>query len=829
MTSTPETFRYDAFLSYRHQEPDRSFAWSLVERLEGAGFKVAIDERDFRPEQTFLEEMERCIRQSRLTLAVLSPRYLESGNTMEEAIVRKVLDQKERQRRLVPLILEAAERPVWLYDIVGIDFTTLKARVDPFAKLCEALGPPRADGSGASPGSPEPRWHDESARSLAETLAQLYLREEELLSTGGDVAPVRREILEARRQLREGGRLQPGDFLSGGRFRLIEPLGRGGFSTVWKAFDKQTRELVAVKVLHGQHADDRSRVERFFRGARKMAELHHQGIVRVLEKRLDDGGFHFFVMEYLSGGDLRDAVLGKRVSKEMIVPLFQEMAAALSFAHERGVIHRDIKPANILLDAKGRLKLSDFDLVRAADTTGGTMGGGMLGTFLYSAPEAMSTPQDAGVAADVYSLAMTVAFCLYGADLPVEALRDAGSFLRKLPCSGGVQSVLRKAAAWEPEERFVTVADFFRALAAGAVEPDPEVPQPERQPRQARQRVEGEKELFALLEREIADVSPVERGETVLRAVERALPIRPEDLRTLGVVAWSLDYFPGRSASPAEREAARRLKDAALVSLREKIPPPPLPDPGHSDWVAIPGGSFIMGTPEGQGGDQDEQPEHSVTLSPFRLLVRPITNGEYRRLVAGSKGSSDLPAVHVSWYQAYSYAAWLGGRLPTEAEWEYAARAGSRHAYCDRYGSSTTLNKVGWYRGNSGRKLQPVQQLEPNPWGLFDMYGNVWEWTADWFDAYSAEPQNDSWGPPSGGPDHGLFVRRVPQAWRSAGWRVMRGGCFWDDADWARAAFRDFWAPDFEDQNLGFRVVFPAASKGEANTRRDTKQISPWG
>lgn len=465
MSPTPATFRYDAFLSYRRREPDRSFARGLLTRLEQAGFSVAIDERDFRPEQTFLEEMERCVRESRFTLALVSPAYFESGNTREEAIICKVLDLNERRRRLLPLVLEPVERPVWLYDLVGIDFTDPRPLVDPYARLLLALGTP-ANGSATVPGT-VPSFPDPRTRSVAEALEKAYRSEEETVSSGGDPTAVRQEILALRRELREGGRLQAGDFLAGGRYRLLAQLGRGGFSTVWKAFDRELRNLVAVKVLHGQHTEDRSRRERFFRGARKMAELHHPGIVRVLEKRLDDGGFHFFVMELLPGGDLREAVLGKHLAPQAVLPLLLEVAAALGYAHEHGVTHRDVKPANILLDADRHPKLTDFDLVRAADTTGGTMAGGMLGTWLYAAPEAMSSPQEVGVAGDVYSLAMTAVFCLHGADLPLEVLRDAGSFLRRLPCPPGLQTALRKALAWEPEERFASVAELAQALSEG--------------------------------------------------------------------------------------------------------------------------------------------------------------------------------------------------------------------------------------------------------------------------------------------------------------------------------------------------------------------------
>jgi formylglycine-generating enzyme required for sulfatase activity len=776
MTPPAETFRYDAFLSYRRKEPDRGFARSLLARLESEGLKLAIDERDFSPEATFLEEMERCICESRFTLTLLSPRYFESGNTTEEAVLCKVLDMAERRRRLIPLVLEPVERPGWLYNITGIDFTDPQPLVDPFEKLLAAL---RNSGQGeeARP-APEPSFPDDATRDLGAALEECYRREEELLSTSGDTTAVRRKILDLKRQLREGGRLKAGDYLAEGRFRLIELLGRGGFATVWKAVDRREHGLIAVKVLHGQHADDRSRRERFFRGARKMAELHHQGIVRVVEKRLGEGGFHFFVMEYLPGGDLREAVLGKRLAPEAVLPLLQEVAVALQFAHEHGVFHRDVKPANVLLDAEGRPKLTDFDLVRAADTTGGTtLGGAMLGTFLYTAPEVMSEPQEAGVAADVYSLAMTAAFCLHGADLHVEVLRDAASFLSKLPCAVGVQAVLRKAAAWVPGQRFTSVAEFAAALKEGLSAVQVATARKRLLAGERPQVKDEAKALNALLEKQVAALPEAERPTAVLRAVEEALPIAPEDLTTIGLVAWALDYFPGRSKVLGDRAAAGVLREGSLAALRERCPAPPCPGPSDPDWAAIPGGSFMMGTPTGQPGGGAERPPHPVALSPFRLLVHPVTNREYDRLLAGYSGAADLPAIDVDWYSAYAYAAWLGGRLPTEAEWEYAARAGCTHPYCDRAGTATTLFRVGWYDGNSGGRLHPVQELEPNPWGLYDMYGDVWEWVSDWCGTYQKEAQADPWGPPSG-----------------AG-RVVRGGCYWDLGVEARAAFRSFGLP----------------------------------
>jgi hypothetical protein len=133
---------YDVFISYRHGAGDTAFARQLLASLEADGYIVAIDERDFPANASFLQEMERCIRQSRFTVAVISARYLESDNTQEEAIISKVLDMSERKRRLIPLILESVALPAWLYGIVGVDFTRPDPLIEPFEKLKATLGAP---------------------------------------------------------------------------------------------------------------------------------------------------------------------------------------------------------------------------------------------------------------------------------------------------------------------------------------------------------------------------------------------------------------------------------------------------------------------------------------------------------------------------------------------------------------------------------------------------------------------------------------------------------------------------------------------------------------
>ncbi len=309
----------------------------------------------------------------------------------------------------------------------------------------------------------EAQYLDEGVRRLSLALESAYEARAELVSTGGDTAKIQDEILTLRRRLREGGELKAGDYLLDGRFKLLEAVGRGGFAKVWKAYDKKTRCIVAVKVLHGQYRNDKSRRERFFRGAKKMDRLKHRRIVRVIEACLQDGNFHFFVMEFLRGGNLKKAVLAGRFSELQRLRIILRIGRALTYAHERELIHRDIKPDNILLDLEGEPKLTDFDLVRALDSTGGTRTG-MLGTVVYAAPEVMKRAQDADARADVYGLGMTAVFTFYGRDLPLDALRAPQNFIRNLDLSEATRAALAKAVSWDPERRFQSVEDFCQFL-----------------------------------------------------------------------------------------------------------------------------------------------------------------------------------------------------------------------------------------------------------------------------------------------------------------------------------------------------------------------------
>ncbi len=268
---------------------------------------------------------------------------------------------------------------------------------------------------------------------------------------------------------------------------------------------------------------------------------------------------------------------------------------------------------------------------------------------------------------------------------------------------------------------------------------------------------------FDVFERGLGGVAPSRRTEVLLRVAELTMPIleaAPEEPVLIAALVWALDFF---ARDPEHEGDALKLRNRVLAPLRQKRPPPPLPGPDDPRWADIPAGTFWMGAGPNEGRDkpdmQDELPRHQVSLSAFRLMVRELTNAEYRRLVPDHEGADDLPATGMNWYEAYTYAAWMGGRLPTESEWEYAARANCSFAYCKRDGSEAKLSEVAWWVGNSTDptsgepSIQPVMQLEPNPFGLWDIYGNVWEWNASWFGTYTEAPKMDPPGPtfdPSG-------------------------------------------------------------------------------
>ena len=218
------------------------------------------------------------------------------------------------------------------------------------------------------------------------------------------------------------------------------------------------------------------------------------------------------------------------------------------------------------------------------------------------------------------------------------------------------------------------------------------------------------------------------------------------------------------------------------------------------EMVYVEGGTFRMGATEEQGEDacDDENPVHRVTLSSYLIGKHEVTQALWEEVMgcnpSKNKQGGDYPVENVSWFDCQEFIGKLNARtgmrfrLPTEAEWEYAARGGVRSKGY-KYAGSNKLNEVGWYRSNSGNHTHPVGEKKPNELGLYDMSGNVWEWCQDWYGDYTDEAQTNPTGPQSGGV------------------RVLRGGSSWLNARFCRVSYRCSGDPGNRYGSIGLRLV----------------------
>ena len=206
-------------------------------------------------------------------------------------------------------------------------------------------------------------------------------------------------------------------------------------------------------------------------------------------------------------------------------------------------------------------------------------------------------------------------------------------------------------------------------------------------------------------------------------------------------------------------------------------------------WVHICGGTFTMGSAKNDPQAlNEEKPTHRVTVSEFWIGKTEITNEQYRSFRSDHQGEAKLPATYVSWDEAKATCEHFGGRLPTEAEWEYAARADSKTAWSVG-DDEKLLEDYAWYDKNSGNVPHPVGTKKADSWGLYDMSGNVWEWAADWYRAYSGAAQIDTGGPATGT------------------YHVSRGGAFEDPPRLLRSAVRLRNDPSYRARFIGFRCA----------------------
>lgn len=597
------------------------------------------------------------------------------------------------------------------------------------------------------------------------------------------------------------------------RYELLELLGQGGMAMVYKAFDPRLEREVAIKIIRQDAfppANIQDILKRFEREAKALARLSHPHIVKVLDYGEYEGS-PFLVMEYFPSGTLKQKI-GSPISWQEAMQLILPIARGVEYAHSRDIIHRDIKPANILMAENDTPTLSDFGIAKIFQNENSpalTASGMAVGTPEYMAPEqwtGQTSPQS-----DIYSLGIILYELVtglrpYSADTPggvflkqvTEPLPFPSRVVSNLPES--VERFLLKALARLPADRFTNVGEFISEMESILNGDDIKAQSPTSGAPTRR-----------------AEAGPVKRGgaSSYLRlaifgvvgvliiALIVGIPkiqemLNPAPLSTPGIATEPPASISAVTSSPAAAPA------------NEKIP-----------MALVPAGEFSMG---GDADDalaeclkdrpdcdhtwfEDEEPPHIVSLESFYIDRYEVTNALYAACVDagacqpptdfssatrasyyGNPQYDNFPVIYVDWNMAKAYCEWRGTRLPSEAEWEKAARGteGRNYPWGVEVGKGYAnynvdigdTTAVGSYENGISR------------YGLHDMAGNVWEWVADWYSAdyYGISPSSNPTGPDSG-QDH-----------------ILRGGSWYDPAYLIRTSIRLI-EPVPVDNNFGIRCA----------------------
>lgn len=587
-------------------------------------------------------------------------------------------------------------------------------------------------------------------------------------------------------------------------------------ATVYLARDVTLQRDVVVKRPHAGLLTIEGFRERFEREVRALVQHEEPHVVRILDAGATSDT-PWMVLQYLPGGSLGDRIAAAPggLPPGDVVPWLGDVARALDTMHGDGWVHRDVKPGNVLFDAHGAVYLSDFGIARALGVADArlTETGVPPGSPAYMAPEQASGAAVTG-AVDQYGLAVTVYEALTGrlpfdestpiAMLVEKVRKPARPLLEQRPdLPPAVARAVMRALERQPERRFPTCEAFAEAFAGGAGAPTTSrrAPSPP------------------------ASGTPAPRGPRV-RGPGYALGLLAGVL-ALGAVIWRV--LPGdgpRAPAWPSRPEWAHVSDVQQAEAARLGIPVAIENTLGMRFVLIPAGSFTMGLPEAEGDIWLEaQANARVEIqTPFYLGVTEVSNREYRQcpkykrhVSAYTDGTptdaDDLPAVGVAWDDAQTFLAWLSAlegvrryRLPTEAEWEYACRAGTTSLFW--WGARPYLESP--FPANlleadfaephqlharregppdGARLTATIQGYRPNPWGLWHTSGNVWEWCQDWYAPYVYGEHRINGGPAAGTK------------------RVLRGGTAQHDWKYARSGARTGQTPDEPGPLGGFRAV----------------------
>ena len=471
----------------------------------------------------------------------------------------------------------------------------------------------------------------------------------------------------------------------------------------------------------------------------------------------------YVLMEYRPGQSLGEYIKNRgnrALDEEEIKSLCLPALNGLEAIHAGGLLHLDIKPDNIYLPMLGEPYLIDFGGARrftSVDSQRLSRYSSMVHTPGY-APGEQSSSQPLYPSTDLYAFGATL-YTMISGQVPVD--------------SNNRRSVIEDR---EPDP--LTPAS---AIGSGKYSP----------------------ELLRAI-------------DTCLRISRKDRPQSVAELRQLLPASWlSGAAAPPAPAAPETPDSENKPDESHPASAQSKprrhiSKNPDLQFIVDND-VFIRGGSFLMGSPEDEEDRySSEGPQHWVQVPDFYMARYPVTRGEYARFARamgshindewrkpGFEQSDDHPVVEVSWNDAQIYIEWLNRetglvhRLPSEAEWEYACRAGTSTRFWWGDDLSGKIALVCANFGHNNKGTTAVGSFKPNPWGLYDMSGNVWEWTQDcWHNSYEGAPSDGS-------------------AWLAGdrSERVLRGGSWFNNPNYLRSAFRLWLTSDNRYSNFGFRLA----------------------
>ncbi len=642
-------------------------------------------------------------------------------------------------------------------------------------------------------------------------------------------------------------------------YRIEAVLGAGGFGITYKAVHEALRSRAAIKeyfpvewsyrdrddinvVANTQGALPTSEageeacytwgLERFLNEARVLAQVNHPGVVRVRDF-FEANGTAYIVMDYEDGEPLSQVLQREKLlPEERIRRLLGDVLPALEAVHALGYLHRDLKPANLYCRSDGRTILIDFGAARQAlsqrsknITSVFTVGYSPIEQYLVES-------KGYGPWTDVYALGAVLYQCATGrqpVEAPARVLDDplkpaveaaAGRY------SPALLRLIDRAMAIRPEKRFQSIAQMRAALDAPPPGDDERTVKLELPLRQDVHRG-GEKPRPA-------GVEPVQERQPE----PPGTPEKPwwldwrwgAGLLVLAAVVAGITLIPS-SPPPAPPVQPVVNEPPAVAPIRPPASGPPAnPQAGQNyadpvagmEFVWVRAGCFTMGSPETEKDRSANEAPHQVCPPGFWLGKYEVTNAQYQRFdgdhdsggyESHGLNGSDQPVVRVSWQDAVAYADWLSGktglrfRLPTEAEWEYAARAGQTHSrywgddpdqacrYANIYDETARRVKpFNWanYPCEDGQAVAaPVGRYAANAFGLYDMLGNVAEWTCSEYDsAYS-----------------GGETRCADRNAATGSRRVQRGGSWSAYPGLVRFAYRFSVVPEFRNFDLGFRLA----------------------